>query len=81
MHFRTCWVTSPVACSALQEVRLSNCGQRLSDSAGADTVHLRDFARSGHPPTLFGAFLYFDVSFMVWVLIGALGVYIARDLG
>jgi NNP family nitrate/nitrite transporter-like MFS transporter len=44
-------------------------------------VHLRDFARSGHPPTLFSAFLYFDISFMVWVLIGALGVYIARDFG
>jgi len=44
-------------------------------------MHLRDFARSGHPPTLFSAFLYFDISFMVWVLIGALGVYIARDLG
>jgi len=44
-------------------------------------MHLRDFARSGHPPTLFSAFLYFDVSFMVWVLIGALGVYIAKDLG
>lgn len=36
--------------------------------------------RSGHPPTLFSAFLHFDVSFMVWVLIGALGIYIARDL-
>jgi MFS transporter, NNP family, nitrate/nitrite transporter len=44
-------------------------------------MHLRDFARSGHPATLFSAFLYFDISFMVWVLIGALGVYIARDLG
>lgn len=36
--------------------------------------------RSGHAPTLFSAFLYFDISFMVWVLIGALGIYIARDL-
>jgi nitrate/nitrite transporter NarK len=44
-------------------------------------MHLRDFARSGRPPTLFSASLYFDISFMVWVLIGALGVYIARDLG
>jgi Molydopterin dinucleotide binding domain/Major Facilitator Superfamily len=44
-------------------------------------MYLRDFARSGHPPTLFSAFLYFDISFMVWVLIGALGVYIAKDLG
>lgn len=37
--------------------------------------------RSGHPLTLFSAFLHFDISFMVWVLIGALGVYISKDLG
>ncbi len=36
--------------------------------------------RSGHPPTLISAFLYFDVSFMIWVLMGALGVSISRDL-
>jgi NNP family nitrate/nitrite transporter-like MFS transporter len=30
---------------------------------------------------LFSAFLYFDVSFMVWVLIGVLGVHIASDFG
>lgn len=44
-------------------------------------MHLRPFLRAGHPPTLLSAFLYFDISFMVWVLIGALGVYIARDFG
>jgi NNP family nitrate/nitrite transporter-like MFS transporter len=44
-------------------------------------MRLRDFFKSGHPPTLFSAFLYFDVSFMVWVLMGVLGVYIARDFG
>jgi len=44
-------------------------------------MHLRDFCRSGHPPTLLSAFLYFDMSVMVWVLIGALGVYIASDFG
>jgi NNP family nitrate/nitrite transporter-like MFS transporter len=44
-------------------------------------MHLRNFYRSGHPPTLFSAFLYFDISFMVWVLIGALGTYIAKDFG
>jgi NNP family nitrate/nitrite transporter-like MFS transporter len=37
------------------------------------------FLRSGHTPTLFAAFLYFDLSFMVWVLLGSLGVAIARD--
>ena len=42
--------------------------------------HLKDFARSGHPPTLLSSFLYFDVSFMVWVLMGPLGTYIAEDL-
>ena len=44
-------------------------------------MRLKDFAKSGHPPTLFSAFLYFDVSFMVWVLMGVLGVYIAKDFG
>lgn len=36
--------------------------------------------RSGHPATLFAAFLHFDISFMVWVLIGALGTYISKEL-
>ena len=40
----------------------------------------RDFLKAGHLPTLFAAFLYFDLSFMVWVLLGPLGVAIARDL-
>lgn len=38
------------------------------------------FWKSGHLPTLFSAFLYFDVSFMIWVLLGALGNYVAADL-
>ncbi|HUK92020.1 MAG TPA: nitrate/nitrite transporter [Blastocatellia bacterium] len=37
--------------------------------------------RQGHVPTLIASFLHFDVSFMLWVLLGALGVYIAKDLG
>ena len=41
---------------------------------------LRTVMKSGHPPTLFAAFLYFDFSFMVWVLLGPLGVAIAKDL-
>lgn len=35
--------------------------------------------RSGHWPSLFGAWLHFEVSFMVWLLVGALGVLIAED--
>ena len=41
----------------------------------------KEFLKSGHTPTLFSAFLYFDMSFMVWVLLGSLGVAIAKDLG
>ena len=39
------------------------------------------FLKAGHTPTLFAAFLYFDLSFMVWVMLGPLAVQIARDLG
>ncbi len=39
------------------------------------------FWRAGHTPTLIAAFLYFDLSFMVWVILGPLGVQIAEDLG
>ena len=44
-------------------------------------MKIKDFLKSGHPPTLFSAFLYFDVSFMVWVMVGVLGAYIAKDFG
>ena len=40
----------------------------------------KSFLKSGHTPTLFAAFLYFDISFMVWVLLGPLGVQIAKLL-
>jgi len=42
-------------------------------------MKLCDFQRAGHWPTLLSAFLYFDISFMVWVLLGALGNAIAAD--
>jgi NNP family nitrate/nitrite transporter-like MFS transporter len=40
----------------------------------------KGFLKSGHLPTLFSAFLYFDLSFMVWVLLGPLGVAVAKQL-
>jgi NNP family nitrate/nitrite transporter-like MFS transporter len=42
---------------------------------------LRGFLAVGHWPTLLCAFLYFDVSFMVWVLLGALANSIVPDFG
>jgi NNP family nitrate/nitrite transporter-like MFS transporter len=41
----------------------------------------KSFWKSGHTPTLIAALLYFDVAFMVWVLLGPLAPIIAQDLG
>src|SRR5947209_20141970 len=38
------------------------------------------FWEAGHRPTLIAAFLYFDLAFMVWVLLGPLGPEIAKTL-
>lgn len=43
-------------------------------------MKLSDLKSSGHWPTLLTAFLYFDFSFMVWTLLGALGPQIAESL-
>ena len=41
----------------------------------------KSFWQSGHTPTLLAAFLYFDVSFMVWVMLGPLAPIISTELG
>jgi len=41
----------------------------------------KSFWQSGHTPTLLAAFLYFDVSFMVWVMLGPLAPIISGELG
>ena len=41
----------------------------------------RAFLRTGHAPTLACAFLYFDISFMVWVILGALANSIVPQFG
>ena len=40
----------------------------------------REFLKAGHLPTLLSAFFYFDMSFMIWVMLGPLGVQIAETL-
>ena len=40
----------------------------------------KPFLKAGHLPSLIAAFLYFDLSFMVWVLLGPLGVAIGHAL-
>jgi NNP family nitrate/nitrite transporter-like MFS transporter len=44
-------------------------------------MRLSALRTSGHWPTLLAAFLYFDVSFAVWYLLGPLATFIADDLG
>ncbi len=41
-------------------------------------ANIRAVLKSGHPPTLFAAFLYFDFCFAVWVLNGAMGPFITE---
>jgi len=42
-------------------------------------ANFRSFLRSGHWPTLLAAFLYFDFTFAVWVLNGAMGPFISES--
>ena len=43
-------------------------------------MKISDLKNSGHAPTLLSAFLHFDISFMVWVILGALSPFIASDI-
>src|SRR3954469_26010125 len=44
-------------------------------------MRMSEFRRAGHTPSLIAALLHFDISFAIWVILGALGAYIAEDLG
>lgn len=44
-------------------------------------MDIRTFRKAGHTPSLLAALAHFDVSFMVWVMLGALGAYVSEDLG
>lgn len=58
--------------------RRDACG---TPRAEMESMNLSKFKESGHWPTLLSAFLYFDASFMVWTLLGALAGSIAPALG
>src|SRR5262252_5021996 len=44
-------------------------------------MNKKTFFASGHTPTLISALLYFDVSFMVWVILGPLAPFLRQQLG
>ena len=58
-----------------------NRGHVLSAQLVPSPMKLSSLKSSGHWPTLLTAFLYFDVSFMVWTILGALGVKLAARWG
>ena len=43
-------------------------------------MNKQTFLQAGHTPTLVTSFLYFDLAFMVWVMLGPLGIQISADL-
>lgn len=43
-------------------------------------MKISDLKQSGHAPSLLAAFLHFDISFMVWVILGALMPFIVADI-
>lgn len=53
---------------------------RRTASTGGSATDASDFWHAGHRPTLIAAFLYFDLAFMVWVLLGPLAPIISKDL-
>lgn len=44
-------------------------------------MSVKEFTRAGHFPTLIAALLYFDVSFMTWVMLGPLAPFLREELG
>jgi NNP family nitrate/nitrite transporter-like MFS transporter len=53
----------------------------VDEGVRMDSRHAASFWKAGHRPTLIAAFLYFDVAFMVWVMLGPLAPIISQQLG
>ena len=53
----------------------------LAPISGVKSMSGKPFWQSGHRPTLLAAFLYFDVAFMCWVMLGPLAPVISKELG
>ena len=66
--------TPPQSTSSAKRTRPSRAFGPIQERC----VNLREFKCSGHWPSLLCALLYFDSSFAVWTLMGALGIFIAQ---
>lgn len=58
----------------------TGAGDAQSPSTMKSSADRSSFWNAGHRPTLIAAFLYFDLAFMVWVLLGPLAPIISKDL-
>lgn len=65
------------------QILLGGLGLRMFGASIGMTnrTNLMAAIKSGHWPSLVGAWLHFEVSFMVWLLIGALSVTMAEEFG
>jgi NNP family nitrate/nitrite transporter-like MFS transporter len=60
---------------------MASVAKDIAGASAADPLAEKsNFWRIGHKPTLIAAFLYFDLAFMVWVLLGPLAPEIAKTL-
>src|SRR4051794_20524384 len=55
--------------------------RHINSSRDRLMTSFRTFLKSGHAPTLFAAFLYFDFCFAIWVLNGAMAPFISEAYG
>jgi NNP family nitrate/nitrite transporter-like MFS transporter len=74
-------VTEPIVGAGFSRPDDVGAGFSRPDDVGAAFRRPASFLKSGHTPTLVAALLYFDVSFMVWVLLGPLAPFLREDLG
>src|SRR6478752_4344128 len=58
----------------------ANGGSHAAPTRPSEPWMKSAFLKAGHLPTLIACFLNFDLSFMVWVLLGPMAVLVAHDL-
>ncbi len=69
-----------VSTPGMGEFIMASTAVDFTEQEGAVSAN-SNFWKAGHWPTLIAAFLYFDLAFMVWVILGPLAPEISKTLG